>query len=210
MSLRSCATRNYNDKCRSWYVLYSYYVPVTGLRSQYVWSHLIFKAHSSIFTLNYKKTRNKTETQHLLCSRQTLNRLCFTWLFLNSEVRASSRAWWFLSYFLIFFWPYTVALTILSPQLGIKPMPPVVEVQSLNHWTTREVLWWFFKKISFMKHIERQSTIMVTSRVRSNLQNVSLCQFPCLQNGDKDNAYWECFLWGSNQVLRWEIENSTW
>ena len=27
----------------------------------------------------------------------------------------------------------------LVPQPGIKPEPPVVEVQSLNHWTTREV-----------------------------------------------------------------------
>ena len=28
----------------------------------------------------------------------------------------------------------------LTPQPGIKPKPPAVEVQSLNHWTTREVL----------------------------------------------------------------------
>ena len=28
----------------------------------------------------------------------------------------------------------------LIPQPGIKPMPSAVEVQSLNHWTTREVL----------------------------------------------------------------------
>ena len=28
---------------------------------------------------------------------------------------------------------------ILVPQPGIKPMPPAVEVWSLNHWTTREV-----------------------------------------------------------------------
>ena len=28
---------------------------------------------------------------------------------------------------------------ILLPQLGMEPMPPAVEAQSLNHWTTREV-----------------------------------------------------------------------
>ena len=28
---------------------------------------------------------------------------------------------------------------ILVPQLGIKPMPPSVDAQSLNHWTAREV-----------------------------------------------------------------------
>ena len=32
-----------------------------------------------------------------------------------------------------------VARGILVPQPGIEPVPPAVEVQSLNHWTTREV-----------------------------------------------------------------------
>ena len=32
-----------------------------------------------------------------------------------------------------------IACEILVPKLGIKPMPPAVEVQSLNHWTSREV-----------------------------------------------------------------------
>ena len=35
---------------------------------------------------------------------------------------------------------YTVACEILVSLPGIEPMPPVVEAQSLNHWTTREVL----------------------------------------------------------------------
>ena len=38
-----------------------------------------------------------------------------------------------------FSWPRCVACGILVPQPGIKPVPPAVEVQSLNHWTTREV-----------------------------------------------------------------------
>ena len=46
----------------------------------------------------------------------------------------------FLSFFFFFFLPQAVALRILAPQPGIEPMPPAVEVQSLNHWTTREVL----------------------------------------------------------------------
>ena len=33
-----------------------------------------------------------------------------------------------------------VACGILVPQPGIKPAPPALEVGSLNHWTTREVL----------------------------------------------------------------------
>ena len=33
-----------------------------------------------------------------------------------------------------------MACGILVPQPGIESMPPAVEAQSLNHWTTREVL----------------------------------------------------------------------
>ena len=32
------------------------------------------------------------------------------------------------------------ACGILDPGPGIKPVPPAVEAQSPNHWTTREVL----------------------------------------------------------------------
>ena len=41
--------------------------------------------------------------------------------------------------FLVFFWPCHVACGILFPRPGIEPVPPAVEAQSLNHWTTREV-----------------------------------------------------------------------
>ena len=42
-------------------------------------------------------------------------------------------------YFIFFFWPHHAACGILVPWPGIKPMPPAVEVRSLNHWTTWEV-----------------------------------------------------------------------
>ena len=38
------------------------------------------------------------------------------------------------------FWPPNEACRILVPQPGIEPVPPAVEVQSPNHWTTKEVL----------------------------------------------------------------------
>ena len=38
------------------------------------------------------------------------------------------------------FWLTPVACGILVPPPGMEPVPPVVKVQSLNHWTTREVL----------------------------------------------------------------------
>ena len=39
----------------------------------------------------------------------------------------------------VFFRPHPVACGILGPQSWIKPMPPAMRVQSLNHWTTKEV-----------------------------------------------------------------------
>ena len=41
-------------------------------------------------------------------------------------------------FFFLFFWPCHAACGILV-QPGIKPMPPALGAQSLNHWTTREV-----------------------------------------------------------------------
>ena len=38
------------------------------------------------------------------------------------------------------FWSHHAAYWILVPQLGIEPRLPEVEVQILNHWTTREIL----------------------------------------------------------------------
>ena len=38
-----------------------------------------------------------------------------------------------------FFWPHYVACEVLVPWLGMKPVFPVVEAGSLNHWTTREI-----------------------------------------------------------------------
>ena len=49
-----------------------------------------------------------------------------------------------LLFLLLFYYFYFLAvpqgLWYLTSQPGIKPMPPVLEVWSLNHWTTREVL----------------------------------------------------------------------
>ena len=40
---------------------------------------------------------------------------------------------------IIFFWPHHMACVILVPKPGIRLAPSAGEVQSLNHWTTREV-----------------------------------------------------------------------
>ena len=44
----------------------------------------------------------------------------------------------------ISFFPFRHAVQILVPRAGIKPIPPAMVVQSLNHWTSREVLLSFF------------------------------------------------------------------
>jgi len=41
-------------------------------------------------------------------------------------------------YFYSIFWPYNVTCGMLVPWPRIKPVPPVVEVQCLYHWTSRE------------------------------------------------------------------------
>ena len=47
-------------------------------------------------------------------------------------------------FFFFNFWPHHVACRIPVPWPGIKPTPLAKEAQSLNHWTTREVLGpWF-------------------------------------------------------------------
>ena len=42
----------------------------------------------------------------------------------------------------IFFWLHHMACGILVPQPRIRPMPPAVKAQSLNHWTGRKI-WGF-------------------------------------------------------------------
>ena len=39
-----------------------------------------------------------------------------------------------------FFWPCLKACDILILLAGVEPVPPAVEMQSLNHWTTSEVI----------------------------------------------------------------------
>ena len=46
----------------------------------------------------------------------------------------------YLSFIFIYlFLPYHEGCGILVPWPEIEPMTPAVEVQSLNHWTTKEV-----------------------------------------------------------------------
>ena len=46
----------------------------------------------------------------------------------------------YFQFFFFFLWPHWVAYEILVLQLGIEPVTPALEAQSLNQWTAREVL----------------------------------------------------------------------
>ena len=55
----------------------------------------------------------------------------------------SKESLFFIFILFYFFLAARVACRILVPQPGIKSVPPTMEVQSLNHWTAREVPWEF-------------------------------------------------------------------
>ena len=48
-------------------------------------------------------------------------------------------------FFFFFFFFGHMACRILVPRPGIKPLPPALEAQSLNHWTAREVPYTFLR-----------------------------------------------------------------
>ena len=51
----------------------------------------------------------------------------------------TSRCVWFVFFFVLVFLVTPSDIGILVPQPGIKPVPPALEAQGLNHWPTREV-----------------------------------------------------------------------
>ena len=63
------------------------------------------------------------------------------YLFLTGEYNRGTNGMWF-KYF-SFFWRQHTACGILVPQLGIKPSPPAVEVQSLRGFFFFNVFIWY-------------------------------------------------------------------
>ena len=64
--------------------------------------------------------------------------LFLSFFFFFNLLHKSAQVIFFL-YFCFVFWPCCVARGILAPQPGIEPELPELEMQSLNHWTAREV-----------------------------------------------------------------------
>ena len=58
--------------------------------------------------------------------------------------------------FIYLFWPHLAACRILVSQPGIEFMRPALGVQSLNHWTSREITWWTNINRDIKSHLQIQ------------------------------------------------------
>ena len=81
---------------------------------------------------------------------------------------------------------------ILVPQPGIKPVPPAVEAQCPNHWTTREVPYtfyfrdfkaWFWEGVPRLHHTAEESRTQVILRTFVIAVQLSQAQFSSQWNG---------------------------
>ena len=72
-----------------------------------------------------------------------------------------------------FFWPHCAVCSILVPQPVFEPVPPTVEGQSLNHWTTREVSLCFHTEKTLVVTLGPQC---ISTRISDNPG------YPCHQN----------------------------
>ena len=76
---------------------------------------------------------------------------------------SNSPCWKRVNFLLAYFWPCRTAFRILVPHQGSNPVLPAVEVQSLHHWTPREVPGvnlskpvWNQKKIFYTRHKDKE------------------------------------------------------
>ena len=75
-----------------------------------------------------------------------------------------------------FFSSHYVACGILVPRPGIKPVPPAVEAESPNHWTTREVCWLCLSQSTFCERLSPFRFLwLVPSLVSLSLQIPDYC-----------------------------------
>ena len=94
--------------------------------------------------------------------------------------------------FFFFFWLLCMVGGILVPQSGIRSTSPAVEVQSLNHWTTREGSLFIFESTCLLFH----------SQVSTGLSfiwfaDISHCSLGCLWTlwiELLDGQIWETFM----------------
>ena len=74
-----------------------------------------------------------------------------TYIFHSKTLLFSHNIVWcqhtsYICHFFFFFFFSLIVCGILAPWPGFEPIPFAVKAQSLNHWTTREVLSFFKKK----------------------------------------------------------------
>ena len=76
---------------------------------------------------------------------------------------------------LFFFFGRAVACGILVLRPGIEPAPPALEVQSPNHWTAREVLVNFLKRMRETTKLSQASKrywAMLNTQTRLEIMNL--------------------------------------
>ena len=85
----------------------------------------------------------------------------------------------------LFFWLPHEACGILVSWPGIKPVPPALEAQSLNHWTIRDIsIFSFFTCLSYFwlyyfLYIKKVLTLLSKNSV-SYISSLHLCIFVAL------------------------------
>ena len=107
------------------------------------------------------------------------------------------------------------AREILVPQPGVKPMPPAVEVQSLNLWTTREVpksMFTLFKvQEMHVKHIwftpssasVLYFTIWKVKTLQNRIEMMTICRWYASISGKSKRIYFKMLQRVKKNALSW-------
>ena len=98
------------------------------------------------------------------------------------------------------FWPCHVACRILGPQPGIKPVPSAVESRSPNHWTAKEVFFFFLTDFFFQTKCYREVEYITWSKVSDwdlhlgfrnlRMKTPRLLQPPCTLGNRLERQSW--------------------
>ena len=125
------------------------------------------------------------------------------------------------NYSIYLFRPHCVACEILVPLPGIECMSPAVEVQSLNHWTAREVpiqlIIWSLKSVnknqpaSITKLLVSTRAIISTalSQITASLVAQTVKHLPAIRETQVRSLGWEDLLEKEmathSSILAWKI-----
>ena len=114
------------------------------------------------------------------------------------------------------FWPCCIAHGILVPWPGIKPVSPTLGVQSLNHWTTREVLdmfcllysiRWGFSLTFFFSCVIVPLLFLERSSLHCDKSRVYICVGLFLYWNRRYCSANLCFFQTQKNLCKWKVLN---